>query len=76
MAVSGRKRHYSVVYFTNMYITLFKALHMNPAFNGSLAIPHFERSDVIEIRDGIIFVFLLFTHTDKENRFNLIHPLQ
>ena len=30
---------------------------MSPALNGSLAIQRFERSDAIEIRDGITFDF-------------------
>ena len=32
---------------------------MNPALNRSSAIRHFKHSDVIEIRDGIIFDFYM-----------------
>ena len=31
--------------------------HMSPALNGSSEIQRFERSDAIEIHDGIIFNF-------------------
>ena len=30
---------------------------MNPTCNGTSEIQHFERTDAIEIRDGIVFVF-------------------
>ena len=31
--------------------------HMSPALNGSSALQHFERSNAIEIRNGIMFDF-------------------
>ena len=32
-------------------------VHMSPAFNGSSVLQHFKRSNVIEIRDEIMFDF-------------------
>ena len=34
---------------------------LSPALNGSSEIQRFEHSDVIEIRDGIIFDFYMYT---------------
>ena len=46
---------YSVAYFDR--IAVFEALSLSPALNGSSALQRFERSDAIEIRDGITFDF-------------------
>ena len=38
-------------------ISIVAAACLSPALNGSLGILHIERSDALEIHDGITFVF-------------------
>ena len=39
------------------HIDVFSHVHMSPALNGRSGIQRFEHSDVIEIRDEIMFIF-------------------
>ena len=38
-------------------VAAFYKAHLSPVLNGCLEILHFERSDAIEIRDRVMFVF-------------------
>ena len=49
--------------------------NLNPAFNGSSEILHFERSDAIQICDGIMLIFypeLPVTHLPWIGKFSLV----